>query len=223
MARLARLYAQGITQLVHIELHPSLFEVNAVQRMYEVLHQEVGRFGAKLHAWLFLEREIYLVLTPSNEQAIPKLVQQMGRSLSSRLRSGAVFKRRYRSTLVQSQKWVLPVIQWVEMQASQGGKVLAEYWQWSSVAHHIGRDEGISGGALSYHMDYWNIGNTPFERQQRYFQSFQEGLSSYQKRQISQALKGQWVLGDDEFLESITPHVSRRMRPAKRGRPPKSV
>ncbi|AIL33334.1 hypothetical protein [Basilea psittacipulmonis] len=218
MARLPRLYAEGVVQLVQVELVPALLEDEQLaQFMYSVLSQSVKEFEVDLHSWLFLNHEIYLLATPKHANSMAQLVQQLGRHLSSKLRQGKVFKRRYRSSLIQDKKWALPAMLWIESYlASQGGNVVPEYWKWSSAGHHTGLSNVHH--CLVHHADYWVIGNTPFERQQKYYAYFKEGVSPEQSKQLREALTGQWVLGDADFLLRIEPTVSRRMRPRKRGR-----
>src|SRR3546814_4623131 len=73
------------------------------------------------------------------------------------------------------------------------------------------------------HPDYWQDGNTPFARQAKYSQRLAQGLSAQQSRRIQDALFGQWVLGEPDFLAQIESRASRRIAPAPRGRPRKST
>ena len=65
------------------------------------------------------------------------------------------------------------------------------------------------------------MGNTPFDRQARYRQRLLDGLSRTDVARISQAVLGQWALGEPAFVNGLASSASRRAVPGKRGRPPK--
>ncbi|MGO1766228.1 hypothetical protein CAP48_04445 [Advenella sp. S44] len=224
MARLPRLYAPGIPQLVHARfLFPLSTRAASGSRTLDTLQQWLfdgyARHGVMLHAWTLTDDGILLLATPGDDKSLSRLIQMLGRNLATTLRKGPVFSGRYRSTLVEPGAWVIPSMIWLESWvAREKGASDSELWPWSSAGFHTGAFMGYSP-ALNDHADYWSSGNTPFDRQAAYKHHYTEGLSSGQLQQIAQALHGQWALGSPEFIEQLNAVASRRPMQGRRGRP----
>ncbi|HEY9280054.1 MAG TPA: hypothetical protein VIP51_08270 [Eoetvoesiella sp.] len=186
------------------------------------LHEAAGEYRVAVHAWVLLNDRITLLATPRAADSLPKLVQAIGRRFATRLKHGRVFSGRYRSALVEPGRWVLPAQIWLESLPVQLRYVeQAESWPWSSAAYHTGSSLAHSAWA-SDHQDYWQNGNTPFDRQANYRQRLLQGLNLVDSTKIEKALFGQWALGEDVFLNRLETLASRRLTPAARGRPKKT-
>ncbi len=229
MARLPRLYAPQIPQLVQAEFAHPLAAVSDPAPVAELnqllawLEQDAREHKVALHGWLLLNDRITLLATPPDALSLSKLMQALGRRMATRIRHGRVFTGRYRSALIEPGRWVLPSLMWLESLPVQLHYVdKAENWPWSSAAGHTGlhtRNDAL----VTDHNDYWQDGNTPFARQARYRERMGMGLSAAQSLRIQQALFGQWVLGESVFLARLQTQASRRISPAPRGRPRKLV
>ncbi|NYT84358.1 hypothetical protein [Pollutimonas harenae] len=243
MARLPRLYAPQIPQLVQAEFAYPLAAVNdptpevQLDQILTWLRRDVHEHHIALHAWLLLNDRITLLATPGDAQSMARLVQSLGRHMATSMRHGRVFTGRYRSALIEPGQWVLPAMIWLESLPVQLHYVdRAERWPWSSAGTHTGLRAGIYAAQpegqstrqaavpqtlLTDHHDYWQDGNTPFARQANYRERLGHGLSSTQSHRIEQALFGQWVLGEADFLARMASLTTRRIAPAPRGRPRK--
>jgi putative transposase len=228
MARLPRLYAPGLPQLVRASFAAPLVTASqpvptellnqlALWLSDAALHNKVA-----VHGWLVAIDCVLLLATPSDGEGLPRLMQTLGRNLAARLRSGRVFAGRYRSALVEPGHWVLPALIWLESAPLQGLQPRdAERWPWSSVAGHIGATSATPSWTHD-HPDFLACGNTPSDRQANYHRLLTEGLSSNHAVRIQQAIMGQWALGSPAFLAKLTTTASRRAAPGKRGRPRKT-
>lgn len=228
MARLPRLYAPGIPQLVHARfLFPLSTRAASGNRILDDLQKwlfdGLGPQAVQLHAWTLTDDGILLLATPADEKGLSRLVQMLGRNLATALRSGPVFSGRYRSTVVEPGAWVIPSMIWLESWVGrEKGASDSEIWPWSSAGFHTGAFMGYCP-MLNDHADYWSSGNTPFDRQAAYKHRYTEGLSSGQLQQIAQALHGQWALGSAAFLQALSNVASRRPAQGRRGRPRKKT
>lgn len=225
MARLARLYAPQTCHLVQARLLPqTLAQMQELKpRLLQWLEQSASRYQLSVHAWSITDQEIYLLCTPEHERSVSQVMQSLGRNMAAYLQQGAVFAGRFRSCLVQDGEYVLASMIWLEHHIFRAkGLEHPEYLPWSSAAYHVGVHASLLSG-IRDHTDYWYLGNTPFERQARYRELYQEGLSSSVITRLENALQGQWVLGHPEFVESIAAVASRRVAPASRGRPKKII
>ena len=222
MARLPRLYAPGLTQLVL-----ATFSDAASQALTPAAYRDLVRWigeasrvhGAVVHGWCICPTGIALVATPGSESGLPSLIQVLGRNLAPQLQVGSVFSGRYRSCLLQAGLWVLHALIWVErFPVRQTLLSDPEQWPWSSAGAHTG-SPGHKPAWLQQHVDYWACGNTPFDRQAIYRTRLQEGNTTEQDEKIAAALRGQWALGDTAFITGLGELASRRVIPGIRGRP----
>lgn len=228
MARLPRLYAPQIPQLVQARFAQALGgaaqgESAAIlmDRLFTWLGDSAREHRVDVHGWSLVHDRLTLLATPPGPQALPKLVQALGRRYAAQQRQGRVFAERYRSALIEPGRWVLPALIWLESLPAQLSYVdQPENWPWSSAAGHTGRVAAAAAWMVD-HPDYWQDGNTPFDRQARYRERLHAGLPDSQRQQIERALFGQWALGEPAFLQQLEAQASRRPRPAARGRPRK--
>lgn len=229
MARLPRLYAPGLPQLVQANFVAPLASasqsapVDILNQLTVWLGESALRHRVAVHGWLLATDRVLLLATPQDEDGLPRLMQTLGRNLAARLRNGRVFAGRYHSALVEPGTWALPALVWLEsFPLRTASPHDPERWPWSSAAGHTG---AVPAGAtwLADHPDYWRCGNTPFDRQANYRRMLAEGLSRNQADKVERAVSGQWALGSDTFIAGLSNTASRRVVPGKRGRPRKIV
>lgn len=227
MARLPRLYAPGVPQLLQARFARPLATPNdptpsaQLQLVQQWLTTEVQARSVALHAWVLLPDRFVLLATPSDATTLPQVVQGIGRRMAARLTHGRSFEGRYRSALVQD-SWMLRCCAWVDTLPMREGLVdTPANWPWSSAPDHLGRRSMPALG--QYHATYWNLGDTPFTRQARYRIVLEKGLSAREAESIEQSLFGQWALGDAQFAALLSARGSRRAAPAARGRPRKAT
>jgi len=119
--------------------------------------------------------------------------------------------------------WVLPALVWLDnLPVRQGCVDRAEHWPWSSARSHCGLAADPADW-IANHSDYWEDGNTPFDRQASYRRRLAGGLSPEQEERIERSLFGQWALGDAAFMARMASMANRRPAPAARGRPRKEA
>ncbi len=229
MARLPRLYAPGLPQLVQANFVSALASpsqpvpAELLSQLALWLGEAAAKHRVAVHGWALAADRVLLLATPSDEEGLPRLMQTLGRNLAARLRGGRVFAGRYRSSLLEPNKWVLPALIWLETYPVRSGAATeVETWPWSSAASHTGASHTMPLW-MSDHADYWAFGNTPFDRQANYRRALHEGLSRDQIVRIDQSVTGQWALGSDSFLIGLANVASRRVSPGRRGRPRKTV
>lgn len=235
MARLPRLYAPRIPQLVQARLARPLAPAGepapaaSLDRIRGWLAEAVQDTAPlAIHAWAILPDAITLLATPGNERILSNVMQSLGRRLGSGMLRARVYSGRYHNALLEPGRWVLPAMLWVETLPVANGHVgQATQWPWSSAAEHAGLADGSpqrpapGSLVLSDHADYWNIGDTPFARQATWRQRLAGSIGQAQRTQIEAALHGQWALGEKIFLAHLGRLASRRVTPAPRGRPRK--
>ena len=81
---------------------------------------------------------------------------------------------------------------------------------------------GLPWVELTPHPLYWQLGNTPFAREQAYVDLVRAGLAPEQHAALGQAAHSGWALGGDDFIADLEKRTARRASRAARGRPVKA-
>ncbi|MGN6659194.1 MAG: hypothetical protein ACTHKN_09395, partial [Achromobacter mucicolens] len=143
MARLPRLYAPGLPQLVQANFIQPLAApsqpapADILNQLATWLGESAQRHRVSVHGWLLANDRILLLATPADEEGLPRLMQTLGRNLAARLRGGRVFAGRYRSALLEPGAWVLPSLVWLETYPVRSGASQdPDSWPWSSASSH---------------------------------------------------------------------------------------
>jgi putative transposase len=224
MARLPRLYAPGHPQhLVMRCVAERRFAIDDDDYAFlaDLVMGAVRAEGVALHAFVLLPREWRLVATPVDEQALARVVQSVGRRFAPHANaragaSGALWDRRYRSTVLDANEYLLPLMAHIEALPMRAAEALdATTWRWSSLRHHLGLERLP---ALTDHAAYWELGNTPFERQAAYRRLADEGVPPSVAERMEGATEHGWLLGGDAFAARLAGAANRRVLPLARGR-----
>ncbi len=110
------------------------------------LTEGADKYAVDVHCWVFMTNHVHLLLTPSTADGASRLMQYIGRlyvrSFNERYaRSGTLFEGRFRSSMVQSERYLLACLRYIELNPVRAGMVIdpADY-KWSSYyAHAFGR------------------------------------------------------------------------------------
>ncbi|MFM8768519.1 MAG: transposase [Rubrivivax sp.] len=180
-----------------------------------------------VHAWLLLRDHFHVVVTPSQPQALGRMMQALGRRHAAEFnrrhgRTGTLWEGRFRSSLVQPGAWVLECMLFVESHEArlQGAAAQALQEPWSSVGHHLGRgrDPLIVEPAA-----WWGLGNTPFEREAAWRERLEHLPSQAVVDRITAASRRGWPIADQAFLSQLAPLMGRPVVPRPRGRPGRTL
>ncbi len=215
MARMARVYIPNTAQLVHVRgINGAAVFFNDADytQWLSIVRTIAPVYELDIHAYALIEKGVYLLVTARNDKALGQFMQDLGRRYvryvnSQYQRTGTLWEGRYRTGYIQDVPYVLQAYVWLDG--------LSEY---SSRAQHLGH---YTHSFLREHAQYWQLGNTPFERQTRYAQLLEQDLTKNIIKALANAVQTGWMLGDDVLLAQIELETGRRVRPAARGRPRK--
>jgi len=184
------------------------------------------QFKVAIHAWVIMDNHFHLLATPETGDGLPMMMQAVGRAYVRYFnlrhgRSGTLWEGRYRSTLIESERYLLACMVYIDLNPVRAGMVAqpADY-RWSSHRHCIGQ---ASDKLVSPHALIWGLGNTPFAREAAYAALVDAGLNPVQQTQLTQSTLSGWALGSAEFLQDLGASTPRRLQPGKPGRPAKRV
>ena len=226
MARLPRLTVTGYPQ--HVILRGNnrqdIFRNTAdYQRMLDLIEQHSREQGVEIHAYVLMTNHLHLLLTPQKDQALPKMMQAVGRSYVQTFnkvhgRTGTLWEGRYRSTLIQTERYLLACMAYIDLNPVRAHMVIQpDDYIWSSYSHYVGRR---NDRLITPHALYWGLGNTPFAREAAYAEMVQAGIQADQQRALTDATLSGWALGDAQFIAGLKLQTPRRLSKDKAGRPP---
>jgi putative transposase len=192
------------------------------RRYLEFMREVTRAAGIAVHAYALMPNHVHLLLTPPDAVAVGRTMQAIGRRYvrwfnDRHARTGALFEGRYRSTVVEADRYLLACMRYIELNPVRAGIVQRpEQYPWSSYRHHAGLS---ADPAIVDHPLYWSLGNTPFERQASYMRLFEQEAGSAELDRIRAATHGGWALGERAFAAEIAKKTDRRTLRRRAGRP----
>lgn len=229
MARLPRLTLSGHPH--HIiqrgnNRQPIFMGAADRETMLTLLDESARKFGVAVHAYVLMDNHFHLLATPQTADGIPKWMQSVGRSYVRYFndlhhRSGTLWEGRYRATLIQTERYLLTCMAYIDLNPVRAGMVAhAIDFPWSSHAHYVGRrfDKW-----LTPHPLVWEMGNTPFAREAAYAELVQAGLSQPSLTALTDTTMQGWALGDPDFVANLQTQTARRVSKRTPGRPSSPV
>jgi len=198
-----------------------IFVADEDYRFYlEKLEAACLRFGCELHAYVLMTNHVHLLMTPLAAQSIAKVMQSLGRYYVQYFnyqykRTGTLWEGRYKSTLLDSEMYLLTCYRYIEMNPVRAEMVdHPSDYPWSSYACNA---VGKANPMLSPHDLYLQLGDNDAARQSHYRALFDVQLEAHELDKIRNATNKSWVLGSDRFKERIEALTARQAQPKLRG------
>lgn len=226
MARLPRLTLPGFPH--HAiqrgnNRQPIFLDAADRETMWNLLCEYARQHQVAVHAYVLMDNHFHLLATPQAERGLALLMQAVGRRYVRYFnqrhgRSGTLWEGRYRSTVIQAERHLLPCMVYLDLNPVREGLCddPADF-RWSSHGHYIGlRTDRL----ITPHPLYWALGNTPFARDEAYASLVREGIGYAEQMAITHSALNGWALGDADFLVSLQQSTPRRVAKNRAGRPP---
>jgi putative transposase len=225
MARLPRLTVPGYPH--HIiqrgNNRQAIFSANAdYEALLAMIEEYARKAGIAIHAYVLMSNHFHLLATPDSAAGIPQMMQDVGRRYvryfnQRQGRTGTLWEGRYRSTLIQAERYLLTCMAYIDLNPVRAGIALAPGdYPWSSHGHYVGlRNDRL----VSPHPLYWELGNTPFARDAAYAELVQVGIPVQQQRALTDSALRGWALGEADYVANLQKRTQRRVSKTRAGRP----
>ena len=192
------------------------------QTYLDLLTESARTFKVEVHAYVLMSNHFHLLVTPSTAEGLPLMMQAVGRRYVQyfnrrHARTGTLWEGRYRSTVLQAARYLLPCMVYMDLNPVRAGLVAAPAdYAWSSHAHGTG---ARADRVLRPHALYWALGNTPFAREAAYAALVQAGIGVRDQWALTSSTLSGWALGSEDFVKDLQGRTPRRLTPGQVGRP----
>lgn len=155
------------------------------------LRDACRRYQVQLHAYVLMTNHSHLLMTPSDESGISRVMQSLGRRYVQYFnktyhRTGTLWESRHRSSLVDTDNYLLACYRYIELNPVRAGMVdLPDNYEWSSFRSNA---QGIPDDTLTPHPNYLSLGDSEEERQSHYRALFNDQLAENVVSEIRQAI-----------------------------------
>jgi putative transposase len=225
MARLPRLTLAGYPH--HViqrgnNRQPIFAAVADYQQLLSLLEENAKKFEVEIHAYVLMMNHFHLLATPKTEKGLPLLMQAVGRSYvryfnGLQKRSGTLWEGRYRSTLIETERYLMACMAYIDLNPVRAGMVAeALDYPWSSHGFYVGTraDKLVTPHAL-----FWDLANTPFGREAAYADLVRSGVNPDLQSALTRSALAGWALGGPDFVADLQKKTERRVNQARAGRP----
>jgi len=164
---------------------PCFFAEEDYRRYLSDLHESARKMHCRIHAYVLMTNHVHLLVTPMVEFGISQVMQALGRRYvyyvnKTYKRSGTLWEGRYKSSLIDSDRYMLTCMRYIELNPVRAKMVNhpGEY-QWSSYQNSA---HGIENELIEHHPLYLALDNDPKKRQEAYRELFRDHLGRKNKK-----------------------------------------
>lgn len=178
--------------------------------------------GCAIHAYVLMTNHVHLLLTPESSDSAALLMKHLGQRYvqffnRTHHRSGTLWDGRFRSCLIQTERYLMTCYRYVELNPVRAGMVgHPRDYRWSS--YHCNA-EGQLDLLITPHPEYQSQDRDGIVRRACYRKLLATGVDRDQLDEIRLATTGNVALGDEQFQRGIEDELGRRARRGIPGRP----
>lgn len=155
------------------------------------------------HAYVLMSNHVHLLLSTQGTAPLSLLMKMLNQRYGQYFnwrhgRTGSLWEGRYKSCLVQGERYLLICQRYIELNPVRAGiVVLPGQYCWSSYRSNA---QGMHDDLLSPHSLYLMLGSDASERQKTYQSLFHDELDERSVGQLREAINAEFAAGDQVFL-----------------------
>lgn len=199
------------------------FRADADRRLYlRLLGQAAARHRCSIHAYVLMPNHVHLLVTPERVGGVSGMMQDVGRRYvrlfnDSYARTGTLWEGRYKSSLIDSESYLLTCHRYIELNPVRAQLVPDPVqYPWSSHRHYA---RGSLDPVVTRHAIFEGLDSTEVGRRRAFLALFEAPLGNEALERIRTTVRQGWALGSEHFLIRVEARLGRSARPPKRGRP----
>jgi putative transposase len=173
-----------------------------------------------VHAYVLMTNHIHLLVTGEAEDAVSRMMKRAAESYVRYFnrayeRTGTLWEGRFRSSIVDSERYLLTCYRYIESNPVRAGMVLtANDYRWSS---HAANAHGCRDDIVTAHPAFLAMG-PPDIRLQSYRRLFEAPEDPVDLHDIRTAVNGGFALGTPDFIRELERRTGRRVERMTKGR-----
>jgi len=181
-------------------------------RYLTALHEMACRYACTVHAYVLMTNHVHVLATPRTAGALSLMMQGLGRVYvagfnTRHRRTGTLWEGRYKSCLVDGDRYVLTCYRYIELNPVRARMVADPAgYPWSSFAANA---LGVDCAMIRPHMSYDALGATPAMRRDAYRELVYQAISDDDLAQIRAYIQQQRALGTDQFRAMVERKLGR--------------
>lgn len=177
-----------------------------------------------LHAYVLMGNHVHLLVSCGQQGRISRAMRQANQRYVQAFnrrhgRTGTLWEERFKSSLVDSEAYLLTVMRYIELNPVRAAMVVHP-WEhpWSSVHGHLGRR---ADARLIFRAEYLALGQSAEQRAAAWRAWLLAPLGDEDLQWIRARVASQCVLGDERFAAMVERTLNRPASHRFRGRPRK--
>lgn len=179
--------------------------------------------GCRLYAYCLMDNHVHLIVDPGDE---PDNLALLMKSIASRQtryvngckhRSGTLWEGRYRSSAIETDRYLLVCSRYVETNPVRARMVSRpEDYPWSSYLYKV-----TTTGSPLVDLDpcYLALADSPADRAARYRAFVDAEVVDHDHRLIREAVQRGQLTGGNQFVDEVQSRIGKRVERRGRGRP----
>jgi putative transposase len=192
--------------------------------------QCIGKISAKraceIHAFVLMPNHVHMLATPRREHAASRMMQDLGRAYVAHVnklhgRTGALYEGRFRSSLVETTRYFLACMRYIEMNPVRA-RITQDprRYEWSSYGQNI---TGDPTGLVTPHSEYLSLGRDCAERARAYRRLFDIPQEDEDLLAIRRGARHGTAVGTQSYCQELSKLLGRTVAFVPQGRPGHSV
>jgi putative transposase len=188
-----------------------------------LLRKYAAETACHVHAYVLMTNHVHLLLSTGSRTGPSILMRRLGQHYVQYFnrrhgRTGTLWEGRFRSCLVDSERYLLICQRYIELNPVRARMVEApEAYAWSSYrANAFGADDPV----VTPHLVYTGLGMHDVDRRAAYRHLFFEDMSEQLLEEIRRCGNSSRPLGPTSFVDDVTRALERGPGQQRRGRRP---
>jgi putative transposase len=210
--------------LIFIMYYFAIPSIQAVPQHIKLLWQTAERYGCDIHAYVLMTNHVHLLATPADDESLAGMMRYPGSRYVQYVnytykRSGTLWEGRYKSSLIDTERYLLTCYRYIELNPVRAGMVKeAGDFKWTSyTAHALGQVNEL----IQDHSNYLALGATDETRRAAYQALFRHQVDEETLTGIRDAVNRGTAFCSERFKDEIEATLARPVRPGPAGRPRK--
>lgn len=187
----------------------------------DLLRIAAHQTDCRVHAYVLMTNHVHLLISPMDERGPGALMKSVNERYVQYInrrhaRTGTLWEGRYRSCLVQCERYLMVCQRYIELNPVRAQMVNHPFdYRWSSYRHNA---HGEKSGLITRHDLFLQMGNDRVSREDAYRSLFDEALNATVLDEVRFATHGNGFLGTQEFTGEMAKLFGRAFSPRDEGR-----